>query len=250
MLRHSLLPTAAVALVFAASPASAQGFSLPEAPGKEIVENVCGACHAINRLGAGYTAEGWRTVEQMMRNMEAPVPPEDWPRVTDYLIKSFPERPKPAAVIIPGPVQASIKLWLVATPGSRPHDPLAARDGSLWYTGQMVNALGRLDTKTGEVREFKLKSPHTAPHGLVEDKAGSIWFTGNNLGLIGKLDPKTGAVTEYKLPDPEAKDAHSLVFDQSGILWFTVQQANRIGRLDPRSGDIKLVVSPTPASRP
>ena len=26
-----------------------------------------------------------------------------------------------------------------------PHDPLAASDGSLWYSGQMANVLGRLD---------------------------------------------------------------------------------------------------------
>jgi len=39
----------------------------------------------------------------------------------------------------------------VPTPGSRPHDPPATADGSIWYTGQMNNVLGRLDPKTGEV---------------------------------------------------------------------------------------------------
>jgi virginiamycin B lyase len=253
MSRASFWQFGAAALLAAlpgALPAWGQGFSLPDGPGKERVEAVCGGCHAISRLGAGYTPDGWRMVEHMMQNMEAPVPPGEWPTVIDYLIKSFPEKPKPAAVLVPGPVEVSIKEWPVPTLGSRPHDPMGAADGSIWYAGQTANVLGRLDPKTGQFKEYKMKSPHTGPHGLVEDKAGNVWFTGNNAGLIGKLDPKTGTVTEYPLPDPEARDPHTLNFDQSGILWFTVQQANLMGRLDPKSGEIKLIHSPTPNSRP
>ncbi|MBV8168399.1 MAG: cytochrome C [Alphaproteobacteria bacterium] len=246
------LPILTAALLSVGLPAWGQGFTLPDGPEKERVANTCGACHPINRLGAGYTPEGWRTVERMMRNMEAPVPPDEWPAVTAYLTKAFPEKPRPPAVLIDGPVQATITEWPVPTPGSRPHDPMAAKDGSIWYTGQLANVIGRVDPQTGKIREYTMKTPHTAPHGLVEDTAGNIWFTGNNAGLMGKLDPKTGAVTEYPLPDPEARDPHSLVFDKSGILWFTVQQANLIGRLDPKAKDgaIKLIKSPTPNSRP
>ena len=57
--------------------------------------------------------------------------------------------------------------------------------------------LGRVDPKTGEIREFHLKTAHSGPHGLKEDRDGNIWYTGNTGSLIGKLDPKTGAVTEY-----------------------------------------------------
>jgi virginiamycin B lyase len=99
--------------------------------------------------------------------------------------------------VIEGPIGVTIKEWPVATPGSRPHDPLAARDGSLWYTGQLANVLGRLDPKTGEIREYLL-NPQTGPHGLKEDKDGNIWFTGNFASLIGKLDPKTGKVSEFR----------------------------------------------------
>src|SRR5437773_3355410 len=96
-------------------------------------------------------------------------------------------------------VSVSFAEWTVPTKGSRPHDPLAAADGAIWYTGQMANKLGRVDPKTGQVREYALKLPHSGPHGLAEDKDGNIWFTGNTAGYIGKLDPRTGNVTEYKL---------------------------------------------------
>jgi virginiamycin B lyase len=222
----------------------------PEGPSKQRFVDTCNGCHDINRVRVGYTPEGWLTVARMMQNMQAPVPADEWGAMTDYLIKNFPERKRPEAVIVDGPVKAEIDVWDVPTQGSRPHDPLGARDGSIWWSGQLANKLGRVDPKTGAIREYTLKSPFSGPHGLVDDKDGNIWFTGNNIGLIGKLDPKTGVTTEYPLPDPKARDPHTLNFDQKGILWFTVQQANMVGRLDPATGAIKLVTSPTPKSRP
>jgi virginiamycin B lyase len=226
------------------------GADFPEGPGKAYVIATCGSCHDINRLKAGYTPAGWRTVMQMMHNMDVVVPPDQQRLVTDYLIKSFPERERPPAVLVDGPAKADIRLFTVPTPDSRPHDPAAGRDGAIWYAAQTANKLGRVDPKSGKITEFSLKVPHSGPHGLTEDRSGNIWFTANNAGYIGRLDPKTGGVTELKLPDPAARDPHTLVFDRDGILWFTVQQANKVGRLDPKSGEIKLVASPTAKSRP
>jgi virginiamycin B lyase len=220
---------------------------------KETVDATCNTCHPLSaRVGSGYDAKGWHTVMRMMVNHGAPVPKDQMEAMTQYLIKTYPvdAAKRAKAAVIAGPVKVSMKHWDAATPGSRPHDPLAARDGSLWYSGQMANVLGRVDPKTGKVREYKLKTPNSGPHGLKEDAQGNIWYTGNTGALIGKLDPKTGVVTEYPMPDPEAKDPHTLIFDKAGILWFTVQNANRIGRLDPKSGEIKLLTPPTPKSRP
>jgi virginiamycin B lyase len=254
MARTLFIP--ALALVCLALPAQAQAPApvnpqdFPDGPGKEIVTTTCNTCHPASRVRAGYTPQGWDSVMHMMRNFGAPVEETDWPKVEAYLTKNFPERARPAAKIIPGPVQVAITEWPLPTPGSRPHDPMAAKDGSIWYTGQLANVLGRLDPKTGKIKEYHLERPMTAPHGLTEDKDGNIWFTGNFAGLIGKLDPKTGKVTEYPIPDPAAKDPHTLTFDHNGILWFTVQQGNFVGRLDPKTGAIKVVHPPTANARP
>ena len=40
-------------------------------------------------------------------------------------------------------VKVNIREYDVPTPNSGPHDPMAAADGSLWYTGQSANTLGR-----------------------------------------------------------------------------------------------------------
>ncbi len=248
-MNRTLLPAIAIFGCATIAPALGQDVKLPDGPAKDTVAALCGACHRLTFLANGYTPDGWHTVVRMMLNFGVPIPKDEVTTVTDYLIKSFPERQRPAAAVIPGPVQVAMKQWPVPTPGSRPHDPMAARDGSIWYSGQLANVLGHIDPKTGTIKEYHTND-QTGPHGLIEGPDGNIWFTGNFRSLIGKLDPKTGQVTEYKLPDAAARDPHSLTFDRSGILWFTVQNGNFVGRLDPKSGEIKLVKPPTANARP
>jgi virginiamycin B lyase len=225
----------------------AVAIALPDGNGKDLVSTACSQCHALTLVtGAGYSREEWPMVFGGMVKL----PPDQVSVVTDYLAKNFPEKPKPRAVLIPGNVKVSIKEWVVPSLGSRPHDPLAMSDGSIWWTGQWANVIGRLNPKTGEMKEFPLKTPQTGPHGLTADSDGNIWFTGNSAGLVGRLNPKTGDVTEYKMPDAAARDPHTPLFDKNGMLWFTLQSSNMVGRLNPKTGEIKLATAPTPRSNP
>jgi virginiamycin B lyase len=141
--------------------------------------------------------------------------------------------------------------WLTPSTPPYPHDPAYfAGDGSVWYTGQRANVIGRLDPKTGAFKEWPLPTAKSGPHGLVPDKDGNIWYTGNAAGLIGKLDPKTGKVTEYKMPDPQARDPHTPLFGADGMLYFTVQGGNFVGRLNPSTGEVTLKQPPTANGRP
>src|ERR1700724_2736671 len=89
---------------------------------------------------------------------------------------------QPGADFPEGPgKQAVAKQWPGATPGSRPHDPRASTDGSIWYTGQLAGVLGRLDPDTAQIKEFPLKTPHTGPHGLAEDNDRNDRFSCNNI---------------------------------------------------------------------
>jgi virginiamycin B lyase len=223
----------------------------PEAAGKALVDAVCNTCHVFTqRVGGGYTPQGWETVLRMMTNHGLNLSFEQLAQAKAYLSQHYPEKPKAPAVLVDGPHKVTLQAWQVPTPGSRPHDPLGARDGSLWYTGQLTGKLGRIDPNTGAIREYSLKSPHTGPHGLMEDARGNIWYTGNAAGLIGVLNPQTGQSTEYPMPDPAVKDPHTLLVDAQGIVWFTAQNANRVGRLDPATGQIQLLTPPTANSRP
>ena len=232
-------------------PAVAQEF--PEGPGRDLAQSICTSCHEARRFtaGPGYTPQDWSNVVSMMRNIGAPIPPERVGELTAYLAKNWPEKPKPKAVVIPGLVQVEFKSWPVPTPGSRPHDPLATPDGMIWWSGQAANVLGRLDPRTGEMKEFQLKTPLSGPHGLVDDQQGNIWYAANWAAHVGKLDPRTGAITEFPMPDPKAKDPHTPLFDKTyEHLWFTLQQANMVGRMTLSTGEIKLVTMPMARSQP
>src|SRR3989449_5679170 len=129
MSKNSLVSLMAAALLCSTLPAWGQ--ELPEGSGKELVAAQCNSCHPFHaRLGGGYTAQGWRTVMRMMTNHGVAIPPDQLETMTAYLTKNFPEKGKPAGVVIPGPAKVSIKEWQGPTPAARPHHPLAARDGS------------------------------------------------------------------------------------------------------------------------
>lgn len=149
-------------------------------------------------------------------------------------------------------VDVKIDEWTTPSKPAFPHDPAVAPDGSVWYTAQRANTIGRFDPAAQQFKEFPLPTPSSGPHGLQADKDGNIWYTGNAAGLIGKVDPKTGQVTEYKMPNPKARDPHTIAILRDGRIFFTVQAGNFIGTLDPKApnGNIRLVESPTVNSRP
>ena len=160
-------------LLCAALPALGQ--PLPDGPGKELAQANCNICHTLlSRVGAGYTPEGWNTVLRMMINQGAPLPADQIEPLKDYLIKSFPQKRQTRRRGDSGGRQDFILGMAGPTPGSRPHEPLAASDGSLWYTGQIANVLGRIDPDTEAIGEFHLKTAHSGPHGLKEDRDGNI----------------------------------------------------------------------------
>lgn len=217
---------------------------LPDGAGKDMVGAMCARCHGLNLITSswGYTKEGWE--DRIKTMVVLPAPQMD--QVASYLATHFPVKPVPGAVLIDGPTQVTIKEWLAPTLGSRPHDPLMAADGSVWWTGQFASKMGRVDPRTNAIREFPL-TEGTQPHGLAEDKAGNIFFTGIARNVIGKLNPKTGEVTEYPVQkaEPASRGPHTPIFDQAKAnLWFTMQSGH-VGRLNVATGEMKISAAPS-----
>ena len=223
---------------------------LPDGNGKAVVEAKCAMCHDIDRVArARFTPADWQTTLNRMKDYGAELTADEWRVVTDYLSANLVGEAMPTGKVIAGNVEVTIREWTVPTPGSRPHDPLVAPDGSIWYTGQMANVMGRFDPKTEQFKEYRLKTPRSLPHGLAADQEGNIWFTAQ-AGYMGKLDPKTGNVTEYKTPIPDDQDPHTPIIDHDGTVWFTMQGASMVGRLNPKTGEMKVVPTPTPRANP
>lgn len=242
MQRFSAASTLWLGLALSA-PVAGQGrgtVQLPQGDGQELVQETCSECHRLNLIANswGDTREGWRTLFSSMVDL----PPAGADRISSYLAEHFPVRPAPEARLIPGATEVTFTEWLLPTLGSRPHDPLAAADGSIWWTGQFADRVGRLDPETGSMREFPVPDG-SGPHGLVEDDRGIIWFTAVSGGYVGELDPVTGTIVRHPVPEGE-RGPHTPIFDENGTLFFTLQSGS-LGRLDPASGE--MVVQRTPS---
>jgi virginiamycin B lyase len=255
----SLFILTAAASVFAVASAQSQvvqptpgapgDYVLPDGSAKTLVQDNCTICHNLrNVVNSNKSADDWDNTVNMMMAAGAPITREQGNQIRDYLIASFPEKPRPKPAAISGPVQVKFHEWSLPTPGERPHDPLAMPDGSLWWSGQFANRLGRLDPKTGEMKEYPIPI-NGGPHGLINDKDGNIWYAGNWGGHIGELNVKTGEYKFFPMPDPKARDPHTPLFDKDGILWFSVQNGGFMGRLDPKTGDIKLFTPNGPSGQ-
>src|SRR5256885_13034088 len=65
------------------------------------------SCHALSaRVGSGYDAKGWHTVVRMMTNHGVALSKDEIAPMTDYLIKTYPEKEKAAAVVVKGPLRS------------------------------------------------------------------------------------------------------------------------------------------------
>ena len=234
-------------LLASAQPPGAPRVELPAGNGKAEVEAACVACHQTNLIvgSTGYSEEGWRYLTGQMIKLDGALAST----VTQYLAAHFPPKNDRQPRLMAGNTEISFKEWTPPTLGQRPRDPLQMRDGTIWWAGMYASLVGRLDPKTGEMKEWRL-DPMARPHSIIDDRDGNIWYTGNGNGTVGKLEPKTGKITVYPMPDPAARDPHTPIFNRDGHLWFTLQNSNMLGRLIPSTGEIKLVTMPTQRARP
>ncbi len=238
-----VLTSAMFAGLLVVVPAEAQRggtVQLPAGAGREILQSKCTQCHGLNLItnSAGFSRDVWGALIPTMVAM----PADEAGVLSGYLAANFPAKPGTRPSLVSGETSIKIKEWMVPTLGQRSRDPIEAPDGSIWWTGMWASLAGRLDPKTGQMKEYPLP-PSAKPHTIFPDKDGTIWYTGNSNATIGKLDPSTGKTTEYPT---KARDPHSAVIHQNGRIYFTAQGARMIGRLSPETGEITEV--PTEAN--
>jgi mono/diheme cytochrome c family protein len=93
-MKLALLAAVAIALL-AAAPADAaeQPVPLKEAPGHDVVENNCAACHSLDypRTNAVFMdRKTWQAeVDKMINVFGAPIEPKDAVVIVDYLVKNY-----------------------------------------------------------------------------------------------------------------------------------------------------------------
>jgi virginiamycin B lyase len=130
-----------------------------------------------------------------------------------------------------------------------PHDVLVDKQGIAWYSSFGEQNLGRLDPKTGIVREYPIKEYKpgfpTGLLGLREDRDGNLWLGNMYQATIVKFDRKTQKFTYWTLPQERNIDAAqvNMVSPQSshvdGKVWSQNNGFAGVHRLDLATGKIE-----------
>jgi cytochrome c5 len=84
---------AAIVLAAAAAHAAEQEVTLKDAPGREVVEDNCAACHSLDypRINSPFMdRKMWQAeVNKMINVFGAPIEPTDAATIVDYLVKNY-----------------------------------------------------------------------------------------------------------------------------------------------------------------
>jgi len=130
-------------------------------------------------------------------------------------------------------------------PTIMPHDVIVDEHGMVWYTDFGEQFIGKLDPKSGSLKEYpvpELKPGY--PVGLLdieEDKAGNFWVGMMFQGALAKFDPKTEQLKTFPFP-PEFNDNAAqpnmlgMRYDVDGKIWTDSAGHYDLFRLDVKTG--------------
>ncbi len=253
----------------------------PREPGREILEKQCMYCHGRNFFPVKqYPEPTWNTFIDVMLGVGASadrgamVPAgalsaADRTTLLAYLTKHFgtaSERrglrmdaqfPLDEAALGKAmyveyylPLDKQIDAGNKQRRTQQPHfDP----QGNVWYTDRSVpNRIGRVDPRTGEVKDWMMPDPKGDPHGLTVDKDGHV-FWAETVGFhLGRLDPATGSMIRYPMDSTGQRKGrgHSPVTDSQQNVWFTVIGGDMLGKWDRQTGKSTVWKVPTAGAAP
>jgi virginiamycin B lyase len=102
----------------------------------------------------------------------------------------------------------------------------AAPDGSVWFTIDFANAIGRV--RDGKLERFAEEKTNGEPVGIAAAADGSAWYTDAPAGQITHVSA-TGELTSIPLDTPLTRIGQ-LALAPDGALWFTEASAYSVTR--------------------
>ncbi len=244
----------------------------------------CVGCHTLERIvRSTHDADEFSQVIVRMMNyaqVSQPVKPqrrmepnrggtpEQWRKEAEYLatinLSSVPQWEYPLKTL-PRPTGKATHVIVteydLPRPTIEPHDVIVDEHGMVWYTNFGEQFIGKLDPKTGALKEYPvplLKPGY--PEGLLdieEDKSGDFWVGMMFQGALAKFDPKTETLKTFPLP-PEYNDNAAqpnmlgMRYDVDGKIWTDSAGHYDIFRLDIKTGTYERFepMKSLPDSRP
>ncbi len=131
------------------------------------------------------------------------------------------------------------------------HSAIPAPDGSVWFTQQGANKIGRWDPVTKKITEYQ-DSWKPGQEGYLDGGSkhtlrvlpnGEVWSTG---GPLSRFDPKEGKFTGVD----SVPSVYGIATDKNGLVWFAEYTPNGgIGVADPKTMKVEKFMPPTKGSR-
>lgn len=126
---------------------------------------------------------------------------------------------------------------------AEPHDAVSDGQGMVWYCDFSEGIVGRLDPRTGEVKEWE--GPSTKPgfpgglQMLEFDSQGNPWVTRHEYNGFTKFDRRTEKFTDYSLPQEQVSPRTRTTFlaiTPDDKVWVKDNADRKTFRFDPQTG--------------
>ena len=85
--------------------------------------------------------------------------------------------------------ETSATEFSLPNPGSGPTTIALAPDGTLWFTEQAGNRIGRMAPDGTAIKEFDLPNPASAPRIITIGPDNNLWFSEHEGNRIGRITP-------------------------------------------------------------
>ncbi len=110
-------------------------------------------------------------------------------------------------------------------------------DNGIVWAGLYYSRIARLDTRTGDVKLFKLSEENYNSEDIYEDEKGDIWVATLGGGVC-RLNPSSGEKVIYTTSDGLTNNmTYSILGDNDGNIWVSTNTG--ISRINPETGMIR-----------
>ena len=226
---------------------------------KATLQKNCSGCHSWQQIFRNhYDEHSWSLiVDRMMhfsgtslviRNKPMSAPDPEYNLLVKFLTRvRGPDSKEDAPLrIFPRPRGESTRVVITEYELPRQllalHDATADMQGQIWFTSHKTRYVGKLDPKTGIVKEYTLPLTSDAmpgSHHAIIDKNGIAWISENWAHQLNRLDPQTGHVTQFRIESGvpiNAPNFGNFAMSPDGFVWDS--RGHKLRKIDPETGKI------------
>jgi len=228
---------------------------------KRLLTVNCNWCHSYQQIFRNrYDEHGWaQIVNRMTKGAGSPLinmnprgrfNDEDTAKLVKWLATvRGPDSKDPPFVTLPRPQGRQTRV--VITEYELPRLELATHDvwgdskGNIWYSPHRSSYIGRLDPRTGAVKEYRVPAVDAGvlpgTHWIYVDKNDIVWGSENWAHSIWRFDPKTEKFTRvrWKVPEPvNSPMGGNYALDPDGFIWRARGKA--VAKIGALTGDTIL----------